>query len=95
MLFMSHIDTLKTYEDLIATGIPENQAKAQVKALDEAFDGIDAVRKAELELAIFGVTHAVDLLRKDFSGLQKITIGFGTFIVIPVLIQLAIAFLSK
>ena len=31
---MSHINTLRIYEDLITSGIPEKQAKAQVHAIE-------------------------------------------------------------
>lgn len=37
---MSHIDTLQVYEDLIASGIPEKQAKAQIKSMDTFYSNI-------------------------------------------------------
>ena len=37
---MAHIDTLQAFEDLVASGISEQQAKAQVKTLNNALDGL-------------------------------------------------------
>lgn len=37
---MSHIDTLQTYEDLVNSGVPEQQAKAHVHSLDKSFDNV-------------------------------------------------------
>ncbi len=37
---MNHIDTLKTYDDLVNSGVPTSQARAHVHALDSSFDSV-------------------------------------------------------
>jgi hypothetical protein len=81
---MSHIDTLKVYKEHVNAGYTEEQALAAVSALDEAFDGIDSVRKVELDYAISGVLNQFELLRKDFSGLKWLVVGMGALFAIPI-----------
>jgi hypothetical protein len=89
---MSHVDTLKIFEDLVASGTPSEQARAQVKALDDAFDGVDAVRRAELELSMELLRkdffHSVELLRKDFFGLKLMVLGMAALFAVPVIQKL-------
>lgn len=37
---MAHIDTLQYFENLVSSGVPEEQAKAQVHALNASFDNV-------------------------------------------------------
>ncbi len=37
---MAYIDTLKAFDDLVASGINEKQARTQVNVLDSSFNGI-------------------------------------------------------
>ena len=37
---MSHIDTLKNYDDLINSGVHEKEARAHINALDKSFDNV-------------------------------------------------------
>lgn len=55
---MVHIDTLQAYENLVASGIPEKEAKAQVHELNAAFDGV--ATKEDL-------THGLKDLGKDLK----------------------------
>jgi len=92
---MSHIDTLKAYDDAISSGYTPESARFHVKSLDEAFDGIDAVKRQELDflisrvvssndLAFLNVNHSIQLLKKDFGSLRSLVGWFGTAILIPI-----------
>jgi hypothetical protein len=73
---MSHIDTLQAYEDLVRSGIGEPQAKAQVHALNAAFDGV--ATKADLQM-----------LEKDLKIFFVYLVG-GTLLVgllIPIILK--------
>lgn len=37
---MEHINTLKAFDNLVASGVPADEARAQVEALNSAFDGV-------------------------------------------------------
>lgn len=57
---MSHIDTLQAYEDLVASGVPEKEAKAHVHTLEKSFDSVVtteslaiALKSLEYDLKIF------------------------------------------
>lgn len=89
---MSHIDTLRVYEDAIRSGYSEQEARFHVKSLDDAFDGVDAIRKAELDLSISGVMREIELLRKNFSFLKWINAGILAIIGVPVLEKLALLY---
>ncbi len=59
---MEHINTLKTYKNLIASGVPEQQAEAHVYALNSGFDSAvttdvltTALNKLEYDLKMFFV----------------------------------------
>jgi hypothetical protein len=55
---MEHVDTLKAYKELMAAGIPDKQAEAQVYFLDNAF-----------EKAVFNLSTKEDL--KELRGELK------------------------
>lgn len=84
---MSHINTLKAFDNFVESGINPEIARAHVILMDESFDGLDAVRKAELDYAISGIktefNHSFDLLRKDFSHLKWQFYIVGTIFIIP------------
>lgn len=86
---MSHIDTLEVYKDYLKSGYTDQQADCAVHALSDAFDGIDAVRKAELDYIIAdtknGILYQIELLRKDFAGLRWLVIGMGGLFAIPIM----------
>jgi hypothetical protein len=58
------VDTLKIYE-ILASNLPENQAKAVAKAIDEAIEA-DTGRKKE----IFATKEDISRLEKDISRLE-------------------------
>lgn len=49
---MSHIDTLTVFEELVAAGVPELQAKAQVHTLNTSLDGVATKEDLRLGLAM-------------------------------------------
>lgn len=55
---MAHIDTFKYFQNLRDSGVPENQAAAQVQALIDTMNGL--ATKEELKFEI-------DLLKKDLK----------------------------
>lgn len=80
---MSHIDIFETYESLLNSGVPEPQAKAQVRALDNAMDKVST--KDDLKIAISG-------LEKDLKSYNtKLLIGtvFVTYL-IPIAVALTL-----
>lgn len=93
---MSHLDTLKIYKEHLAAGFTEQEAVAATKALDSAFDGLDSVRKAELDYSIQSIrtdfAHAFDLLRKDFAGIKWMVFGMGALFAVPIIQQIWSAF---
>lgn len=56
---MRHIDTLKTFEDLVASGVPESQAKTQARLLDSAFD--NAVTSEQLNFGLTNLKHELQI----------------------------------
>jgi hypothetical protein len=78
---MSHIDVFKTYEDLLASGIPESQAKAQVRALDNALERV--VTKDDLKTAL----NSFEKEMKIFFGYLVAGSIFVTY-VMPIIIAL-------
>ena len=37
---MAHIDTLKAFDELVTSGVPEKEARAQISVLEKSFDGV-------------------------------------------------------
>jgi hypothetical protein len=64
---MSHIDTLKVYEDLVESGVPETQAKAHVHSLDKSFDGV--VTTESLSIALKGLEFDLKIFLGGEIGL--------------------------
>lgn len=61
-LVMSHIDTLKVYEELVESGVPEQQAKAHVHLLNASFDSV-ATKDDLLRMEV--------ATKQDFIRLEK------------------------
>lgn len=78
---MSHINTLRIYEDLITSGIPEKQAKAQVHAIENFIT--DLATKDDL-------SSVMKMLEKDLKIFFGYLVG-GTIIIailIPIILKL-------
>jgi hypothetical protein len=89
---MSHIDTLEVYKDYLKAGYTDKEADCAVHALSDAFDGIDSVKKAELDYILLSIKTDFDLLRKDFAGLRWIVIGMGGLFAVPIIQSMIIFF---
>lgn len=76
---MSHIDTLKTYQDYLAAGYTEKQALTAVQSLEKSFDGVVTKEYLHSELALFKSEMRSDLF---FTILLPMIIGFGIQIVL-------------
>lgn len=73
---MSHIDTLKTFDDLVASGVSEDQARAHINILDKSFNGV--ATKDDLLLL------EKDII-KEISLLKLYIFGIGTICAIPII----------
>lgn len=74
-----HIDTLKTYEDLIASGTPAPQARAHVVSLNSAFDNVVTSKDLKIlenDLKIF-FTWELGLVLISALIIPTITKRFG------------------
>lgn len=74
---MSHINTLKVYDELVASGVSEKEAKAQVNALLELEDRLDN------KLITYDnklITYLKEL-KEDFASQKMITV-LGSIIII-------------
>jgi len=83
----SNIDTLKTYEDLIASGIPDSQAKAHVKALNKSLDGL--ATKDDLKATEAFLKQELTIVKSDI----KSDIAF--MVMLPIIIAFAAQILLK
>lgn len=77
---MSHIDTLKTFDDLVASGINPDHARANIKSLETYTT--DLVTKSDLTTAITGLKIYI---------LQTI----GAAIFIPIILQIFLQIVLK
>jgi hypothetical protein len=84
---MSHIDTLKAYEDLVESGLTEKQAKAQVRTLDNSLDELATKEYLNKEFSIFRSD-----MRADISGLKG---DISFMIILPIFIGFVVQFLLK
>lgn len=78
---MEHINSLETFDNLVASGIPENQARAQVKTLNRAFDGIVTKEFLKVSLLDFAREYKLDNLGLKVNFLLWINgISFTAFV---------------
>ena len=89
---MSHIDTLKTYEDLMASGVPSEQAKSHVHALNSSFDGVatkDDLNNLRSDFTK-DLTNMADRLESHLKIFFVYTIfgGIALTIIFPIILQL-------
>jgi len=63
---MEYIDTLKAYKDLIEAKVSPEQAEAQVRVLNGAFEGV--AMKSD-------ITYAINSLEKDLKIFMGLEIG--------------------
>jgi len=89
---VSNASVLATYDSLKASGFSDEQARAQLKSLDN----VDAVKEVELNIAVSGLMteikllrkdlmHEIKLLRKDFNWLRLTVFGIGAIVVVPII----------
>ena len=84
---MAHIDTLKAFRELVASGMPEKQAEAQVSVLDSS------LRDATEDLA---TKKDLEILEKDLKVFFGYTVG-GSFLALflaPLLIAVGLKLLK-
>ena len=83
---MASIDTLQAYEDLIASGITEKEAKAQVHLLNNSLNGL--ATREDLHREINGLEKRID---SKFDTIEKFG---GGFLITMTALLLKIAFWS-
>lgn len=73
---MEHVNTLRAYKDLMAAGVSETQAEAQVNLLNSSLDHLatkDDLKNLEKHLS------------KEIANLRWLIIGAGTIFALPIL----------
>lgn len=83
----SNIDTLKTYEELRASGMPEKQAKAQVQALNSSLDGL--ATREDLKATESFLKQELMIVKGDIQS------NLALIIIIPIFIAFAIQITLK
>jgi hypothetical protein len=76
---MEHINSLDAFDRLVASGIPETQARAHVRELNSSFDGV-ATKQDLIRLE--------KDLTKEISGLRWLILGIGSICALPILERL-------
>lgn len=81
---MSHIDTLKAYDELILSGTPDKQAREQIGFFTSSIEGL--ATKEDLKTAI-------NMLEKDIKLFIASLVGIT--VILSIILPIATTFISK
>ena len=80
---MAHINTLQRFDELVAAGVPEHQARAHVDILNSSFDSM--ATKDDLHREIKQLETRIDM---RFSMIEKVG---GSFLIAIFVLLLKVA----
>lgn len=84
---MEHVNTLRAYKDLLASGVSETQAEAQVNLLNSSLDSMGNLLNSSLDRMATkdDLRNLEKHLTSEIAHLRWLIIGIGTICALPIL----------